>query len=353
MKAGIAGAGIMGQLMAFVLVNAGWEVTMFDNTDGRNCSETAAGLLTPMAELEKCDEVIHRMGLAALTAHWPEIIRLLRADIYFKTSGSLLLAHARDRKDLQRFSAVIAAKLAAGQMPRQLDYTAITSLEAEITRFDEAFYLPDEGQIDSQQLLLVLTKYLNEHDVAFHRQTLVNETAPGCIIASGRKYQYDVVFDCRGLGAKTIFPALRGIRGELVWLHAPDVRITRPIRFLHPRYSLYIVPRPDQCYIIGASEIEAEDTSPISVQTLLELLTAAYAVHPGFSEARLLRTATQCRPTLPHHSPAVQSSNGLIAINGLYRHGFLIAPTLASEVLNYLQRGTSALCYPQLWKAVA
>lgn len=163
-------------------------------------------------------------------------------------------------------------------------------------------------------------------------------------------HQFDLVLDCRGMGAKDIFADLRGVRGELIWLHAADVFIARPIRFLHPRYNLYIVPRPEQIYLIGASEIEANDTTPISVHTTLELLTAAYCVHANFGEARIIKTVTHCRPTLTDHLPKIKYADGFLAVNGLSRHGFLLAPALAMEVMRWIEAGISAVCYPQLWE---
>ena len=50
------------------------------------------------------------------------------------------------------------------------------------------------------------------------------------------------------------------------------------------------------------------------------------------------------------HLPKIQFSKGLIAINGLYRHGYLIAPTLIDDVLNYLNKGLSNVRYPELWE---
>jgi len=70
------------------------------------------------------------------------------------------------------------------------------------------------------------------------------------------------------------------------------------MRVVHPRYPLYVAPKPNRVYVIGATEIESEDMSPASVRSTLELLSAAYAVHSGFAEARILEVATQCRDRL-------------------------------------------------------
>lgn len=365
MKAGIAGAGIMGRLLAFHLVNAGCEVTLFDqnsHTENYSCSMVAAGLLTPVSELDKAEGLIFQLGQAALNTHWPHILGQLSDAIYFQQSGTLTLAHPNDRAELAHFTDRISRQLdQLDQLDRceestthahyqKLTQTQIKQLEPELEKFQEGYYFPHEGHIDSQALFHALGKYLHQQQVIWHDSTEVTAVAPFKISVSHETHEFDHVFDCRGLGAKSVFTDLRGVRGELIWLHAPAVQITRPLRFLHPRYSLYIVPRPQNIYLIGASEIESEDEKPITVKTSLELLTAAYYVHPGFAEAHIIRSATHCRPTLSHHLPKIKATSGLIAINGLYRHGYLIAPTIAYDVLQWLNKDSRAIHYPQLWE---
>ena len=145
-----------------------------------------------------------------------------------------------------------------------------------------------------------------------------------------------MTIDCRGLGAKPVWPTLRGIRGEVARVHAPGIGLTRPVRLLHPRYPLYIAPKQNDLYVIGATEVEGEDMSPVSVRSALELLSAAFSVHPGFGEARILELNSQCRPTLPDHRPAlVWDGAATVRVNGLYRHGYMIAPEVADEAVSF------------------
>ena len=358
MKAGIVGAGIMGRLLAFALLKAGHHVDLYDQNDrlqNLNCSQAAAGLLTPLAELEKSDILIYQLGRDALKEHWPAVLQQLNHPVYFQSKGSLILAHPRDRVDLVRFVDVIKTKLQDDKNEishscQKLNQDEIALFEPEIAKFDGAYYFPEEGHLDNQALLLSLGMHLNEKGVRWHDNINVTDVAPNRLIINGERMEYDMVFDCRGMGAKSVFTHLHGIRGELIWLHAPDVSIQRPIRFLHPRYAIYIVPRPENKYIIGASEIHSDDHSEISVKSILELLSAAYYLHPGFGEARILKTVTHCRPTLPHYLPAIRYIDGLIAINGLYRHGFLIAPALVADVMLFLEHGLSSLRYPVIWE---
>ena len=113
---------------------------------------------------------------------------------------------------------------------------------------------------------------------------------------------------------------------------------------MHPRYPLYIAPKEDHLFVIGATEIESDDMSPASVRSTLELLSAAYTVHSGFAEARIVEIASQCRPTLPDNLPAVRRlSERVLEVNGLYRHGFMISPALLDVVLELLTTGDCAL----------
>jgi glycine oxidase len=381
MNAGIVGGGIMGQLMAFHLINAGWCVSLFDKNSVDNCSQAAAGLLTPLAELARNDSLIFQLGKEALSHHWPALLKQLKAPVYFKNEGSIIISHPRDQADLKHFVEIIEEKFdntvvaslekqsrpyssqsldchiapllattTYGKAPLHfLNHTQLTALEPDLSKFETGYYFEGEGQIDNQHLLTALKEYLISKNVMWFSNIEVTHIGPHEITTREKKYSFNWVFDCRGLAAKEPFQDLSSLRGELIWLHAPDLHLARPVRFIHPRYSLYIVPRPEQIYLIGATEIESEDFSEISVQSTLELLTAAYAVSSKFAEARILKTVTQCRPTLANRLPKIKQTKGLIAINGLYRHGFLIAPTLALEVMSWLG-STNASYYPTLWE---
>lgn len=343
MKAGIAGAGLVGRLLALQLLKKGWDVTLFDRDHYQgtlSCAMAAAGMLTPIAEVENSDHTIMALGQRSLQ-RWPEIIREVNRPVYFQQTGSLLLAHRQDEAELERIIRLINTKLliepAFSEKPYQpLQQNDILQLEPELSTFYSGLYLPIEGQIANDELMNALQHTLLENGVTWHIQQTVHDVKPGKIILEQDSPLFDMAFDCRGLGAKTNFSDLRGIRGETIWCHAPDVNISRPIRLLHPRYRLYIVPRPNQHYIIGSSEIESEDLSPISVRSTLEFLSAAYSLHKGFAEARILQTRVNCRPVLPDNLPRIKYTDGFMAINGLYRHGFLIAPALIDDALQRL-----------------
>ena len=350
MNAGIVGAGIMGRLLALALIQKGWQVTLFEKENNTGCSHAAAGLLAPITELDKNALIIYQMGKVALGKIWPKIISTLAIPLYFKKLGTLVLSHPNDRSELTHFTNILSKNLTADERGTLLVSKEIAKLEPELNQFSESYFASEEGHIDSQQLLEELEVALVRKAVEWCDNTFVSKIEPKKITIKSKKRKFDFTFDCRGLGASSTFPALRGIKGELIWVHAPSVTISRPIRLLHPRYNLYLVPRPDNIYILGASELETNCLTPISVRTTLELLSAAYYLHPGFADAHIIKTVVHLRPTLPNHQPEIQYTDGMVAVNGLYRHGFLIATTLCEDIMRFLEGGISSVNFPTIWK---
>jgi glycine oxidase len=150
-------------------------------------------------------------------------------------------------------------------------------------------------------------------------------------------------------------PDLRGVRGEMVVVHSTDVSLQRPVRMLHPRLPLYIVPRGNGLFMIGATMIESERQGPVSVRSAVELLNAAYALHPAFGEAEIVELGADLRPAFPDNLPRLRRSGRVLHVNGLFRHGFLLAPFLAQRTadaaLSMLSSETNHADFPQRRRA--
>jgi glycine oxidase len=353
MHVGIVGAGIMGLVLAQRLSRLGWGVSLFEQNAAilaaNNCSYAAAGLLTPTCEMDKANPLIFALGQQGLQDYWPVILSQLTQPVFFQQNGCIVVHYPQDHNEWSHFELIISSKL-SHHNSILLDKNSLANLEPGLQKFAKGYFFPHEGQIDAQEILMGLATDLQASGMTFYSNTTVIQVESFQVKTSHGAYSFDWVFDCRGLGAKQIFKYLRAIRGELLWLHAPEVHLQRPIRLLHPRYSFYIVPRPGNIFLVGATELEAEDYGEISLRTTLELLSSVYCLNSGFAEARILKTVTQCRPALPSNLPAIKSREGLTAINGLYRHGFLIAPSLAEEVLRGILGKKNQLHYPQLWE---
>jgi glycine oxidase len=313
----IIGAGIAGAWQALLFAQAGHCVTLHERSDAAmmlSTSHWAGGMLAPHCESELAEPLISRLGLRAL-----DLWRRELPDTPF--NGSLVVAHARDRNDFERF-----ARLTSGH--RRLDAKGLAELEPSLEgRFREGLFFAEEGHVEPRRVL----PKLHERIVAAGGTIKFNsDPSPSDI--------QGIVIDCRGLAARDDQPELRGVKGELILIETDEVELARPVRLIHPRWPLYVIPREDNLFMLGATSIEAEDTG-VSVRSALELLGAAYAVHPAFAEARIVEFGSGLRPAYPDNLPRITIDKGRVQVNGLYRHGFLIAPALAELTLAYVERG--------------
>lgn len=313
----IIGAGIAGAWQALLFAQAGHAVTLHERGDADMTDATshwAGGMLAPYCEAEVSEPIISRLGLRSL-----DIWRRELPDTPF--NGSLVVAHPRERNDFERF-----ARMTEGH--RRLDAAGLAEVEPSLEgRFRDALFFPTEGHVEPRRVLPKLHERI--------------KAAGGTI-----KFDSDVtagdldgiVIDCRGLSARDERPELRGVKGEMILIETAEVQLARPVRLIHPRWPLYVIPREDNLFMLGATSIEAEDTG-VSVRSALELLGAAYAVHPAFGEARIVEFGSGLRPAFPDNLPRIGIRGNTISVNGLYRHGFLIAPALAELTLSFVERG--------------
>ncbi|WP_157019532.1 glycine oxidase ThiO [Mesorhizobium xinjiangense] len=312
MQVFIRGAGVAGLTLAHELTVRGASVTVADirTAIAGNASWLAGGMLAPWCERESAEEAVLTLGRAA--ADWWDgalpghVVR----------NGTLMVAPARDAAELSRF----AARTGGFQW---LEGTQVAELEPDLAgRFRQALFFAGEAHLDPRVALLALYDRLEAAGVRF---------------ASGRQAadvlerdgNWDIVADCTGMASRQA--GLRGVRGEMLILHAPDVTLSRPVRLLHPRFPVYVVPRADHHFMVGATMIESEDRGPVTARSMMELLNAAYSLHPAFGEARIVETGVGIRPAYADNLPRMRRDGRRLTINGLYRHGFLLAPAMARQ----------------------
>jgi glycine oxidase len=318
----VLGAGVAGLTCAVELAERGVDVEVVDRAErlgAASCSWYAGGMLAPWCELENAEPLIAKLGLESI-AWWRE--RLPGTAL----NGSLVVAHGRDGGELTQFSR-------RTQQFEWLDGEAVARLEPDLGgRFNKALFFKDEGHLDPRTSLEFLARRLEELRVPI-RFGVTLAVAPACWGTPSSARQ---IIDCTGLAAREVLTDLRGVKGEMVLLKLRDISLSRPVRVLHPRMPLYIVPRGDGLFMVGATMIESDQPTRISARSMLELLSAAYALHPAFGEAEIVEIGTGVRPAFPDNLPRVAWHNDTLYVNGLFRHGFLLAPALARRVAGIL-----------------
>lgn len=355
----VIGAGILGLWQALTLARAGHRVTLIEASGGADpfaatASRYAGAMLAPDCEGEAAPEIVRQHGHAGLKL-WRQVYP------HLVEAGTLVLAQPRDRSEITRF-----ARMTGGHT--ELDADAVGRLEPDLKgRFASGLYFADEAHMETPAAMHFLLDAARAAEVnvrlgAMASATELAEAAsltlsagavregrattgagfsalPAGAAREGRATTGALVVDCRGLGARGDIAGLRGVRGERVVVRARDVTLARPVRLLHPRHPLYVVPWPEHVFMIGATVIESEDDGPATVRSALELMGIAYALHPGFGEAEILEFGAGLRPAYADNVPRVTREQGgrVLRVNGAYRHGFLLAPVLAEVVASVLR----------------
>ncbi|MBO0903866.1 FAD-dependent oxidoreductase [Jiella sonneratiae] len=309
MEITVIGAGVAGLATAVTLAERGAAVTLHERSQtlGENAASwLAGGMLAPYCEAESADPSIVEPGLAAI-GWWaervPDVVR----------GGTLVVAPAREGADLDRFRRRTRRGLPLGG-------AEIAALEPDLAgRFDRGLHFPAEAHLDPRRALAALGERLGTLGGTLRLGSPVEaETATG-----------DVVVDCRGIGAGD--PGIRSVRGEMLVLRTDEIRLSRPVRLLHPRFPVYVVPRAGGRFMVGATMIESEASGGPTLRAAVELMSAAYALHPAFAEAEVIEMKAGRRPAFPDNLPRVERRGRIVSVNGLYRHGFLLGPDCAAR----------------------
>ncbi|CAA6816959.1 MAG: Glycine oxidase ThiO (EC [uncultured Thiotrichaceae bacterium] len=360
MKLAIVGAGLAGRLLTWRVISHCRElgkpvsVTLCDrqSRDFVGTGLIAAAMVAPYTEAVTTDPATQALGTvsADLWRKWlPELEAATGQLIHFNQQGTLVVAHPADLADWQRFKSKAENTLPTGAM-QHLNAQAIRQAEPELSgAFSQALYFPEEGVIDNAALYTALNTWFDEAPEVtwlegvecgyFPEADATDQRSAGSAPIAQQGYldatktHFDYVFDCRGNDARPDLASLRSVRGEILRVYAPEVSLNRSIRLMHPRYPLYIAPRPDHHYVIGATQIESDDSGSVTIRSALELLSALYSLHTGFAEARIESLQAGLRPAFNDNLPRIVREQQLIRVNGLFRHGYLFAPALIDEVI--------------------
>lgn len=312
----IIGAGVAGLWAARACLQRGLRPRLIDRAGApgaHGCSWWAGGMLAPECEgaLAEAPVVAHGRRAAAL---WSQVTNVA-------ARGTLVLAPERDRAELDRFAA-----RTTGHAP--CDGDGLAALEPDLGgRHRRGLFFASEAHLDPRQALADLVAALAAQGVTVETGALAAEDVQGPVI------------DCRGLAARDAIEGLRGVRGEMLVLRSDEIGLSRPVCLLHPRHPLYVVPRAGGLFMLGATQIETAAPSGVTARSALELLSAAYALDPRFAEAEIIEMGADLRPAFADNVPRILPRGQVLYLNGLFRHGFLMAPALAEQAANFLSTG--------------
>lgn len=196
----------------------------------------------------------------------------------------------------------------------------------------------EAGRIDTKKLVEVYRAYLKtENKIQFknfeHQQIKFKEHH-----LEYKEFITDRIVFCEGFGMmKNLFfnyLPLNEVKGELIIIHAPDLDINFLIKS-----TLFVLPLGNHLYKVGATFNWSDKTSNPSeegktelVEKLEKVLTVPY---------KIVAQTAGIRPTVRDRRPLVgmhPAYNRLAILNGLGTRGVMIAPTVAKQLFNNLEK---------------
>lgn len=323
----------MGMCAAYTLVSRGFSVTLYDGAalpSHDNASALAGGMLAPYSEIDLMTPAFIQAGLSGID-FWRQFSKDMNICDAFYEGGSLLIAHSQDRHLLERFAGHLPDMNRESGDWERLDSASLHRCEPALpASFQNALHLKGEAAIDPLPAMHAIVLFLQAQGGG--RFSFVQENIAPHDIAN----RYAFVLDCRGFGAAADQSALRGVKGEVALVRNPDFMLRHVVRLMHPRYPLYIVPRADHHFLIGATQIESSEGCHVSIRSAMELMSALYSLHPSFGDAEIVHIKAGIRPAYPDNLPRITRSGNVISCNGLFRHGYLLSPVIAQVVADVI-----------------
>lgn len=356
----VVGAGVIGLSIAWRAARRGLTVVLADPQPGRGASHAAAGMLTPVSELQYGEESLLRLNMDS-AARYPAFAAELEdasgLPSGYRACGTLAVAlDADDRavlKDLHAFQSRLG-----------LASTWLTSRECR--RFEPmlspavagGLHVEGDHQIDNRRLVAALLAACEREPGITLRPAratallTAGDRATGARLDDGTDVSAGQVVIAAGCWSNAVdglppglLPPIRPVKGEILRLHVPDAYrpfLSHNVRGVVKGGSMYLVPRADGELVIGATENDLGYDTKVTAGGVYELLRDARELVPGVTELPLVETHAGLRPGTPDNAPLIGRTglDGLIAATGHYRHGILLTPVTADAVAELLADGT-------------
>lgn len=130
---------------------------------------------------------------------------------------------------------------------------------------------------------------------------------------------------------------LNGTKGELLIINAPELKIDFVLKS-----SVFLIPIGEDNYIVGATYNWTDKTNAATMEAREELLRKLNTFL--LCKYQVIEQVAGIRPTVIDRRPLVGNHNkhkNIFVLNGLGTRGVMIAPYIANQLYNYIEKGIS------------
>ncbi len=328
----IVGSGLAGILFCEVLKQHGKTFVVIDN-NSQQSSTVAGGLYNPVI-LKRFTEVWKaKEQLNLALPMYQELERTLHVKLNYQVPIYRIFASIEEQNNW--FAACDKPNLS-----EFLSTTLIQNTNKAITcnyGFGEVL---QTGRIHTSALI---SKY---KDQLKNKEALIKETfdydslqIENNITYKAIEAKHIVFAEGFGLQQNSFFKylPLKPTKGELLTIYAPNLKIDYILKS-----SVFIMPLGDDLYLVGATYEWEDLTNTTTKKAKLELLNKLKTVLK--CEFKVIDQVAGIRPTVKDRRPLVgqhPEHNNVFVLNGLGTRGVIIAPYVAHQLYNFIEKGLS------------
>jgi glycine oxidase len=349
----VVGGGVIGLAVAWRAAQRGLRVVVLERGDlGEGTTFVAAGMIAPVSEARSTEQALLELNLRSARAYPGFVSELAQAsglDPGFLACGTM--AAARDRDEAEALERELALRQSLGLPVQRLLPSAARRIEPALApALRLGLDVPDDHAIDPRQLVAALAAAADRGGaelrtgVVVESVQCVGDRVEGVQLAGGERVRAEHVVIAGGVWSGQIdgIPEvarvpLRPVKGQIMHLHDPagPGLLGHALRIMAPG-GLYVVPRGDGRYVLGATVEERGFDTTVTAGALFELLRDATELLPGLSELVIDELIAGLRPATPDNAPALGPAAGVTGLHwavGHYRHGVLLTPVTAELVV--------------------
>ncbi|MBV9594335.1 MAG: glycine oxidase ThiO [Actinobacteria bacterium] len=343
----VVGGGVIGLGIAWRCRQRGLDVLVVDPAPGSGASRTAAGMLTPVTELNYDEEDLLRLGIESARrypAFVDELQQATRTDLSYRRTGTV--AAAWDSADLAGLADLNALHHRLGLNAELVSGRELRSLEPLLAPgLPGGLFAAEDHQVDNRRLhqaLLALQPKIVHREVT--QLIEQDDRIVGVSLDDGSSVGGATTVLAAGAWSARLDPTIgvRPVKGQTIRLHSSEL-FAHVIRAAIKGSSVYVAQRAHGEIVVGASSEEAGFDMIARTGPVYELLRDAQSVLPSLSEAEFVEVSTSLRPGSLDNAPVLGRAprDGLVHASGHYRNGILLTPVTADTIAELVATGVT------------
>ena len=350
----IVGSGISALSIALEAQNRGLRVCLLQKHRSGSASQAAAGMLTPMFEVDSAQKSLLSFCVQSARRYpqWiSDIEQQSNISCGYQSNGTLLVALYQDH--LSELEQMEAFQHALGLQTERLSKREVQRREPALaSRQVGALWAKDDHRVEPRKLMNAIKKIVMEKGGDFYNYQdlqFLNEGNHilGChisdeLVIQGR--QYIIAEGAWSMEFDKELP-LRPVKGQYIIAKGLSELLSCTIR----TPDVYIVPRANGLYYIGATMEEEGFAQHKTAGAALDLLYHTWQVFRGVYEMEIVEHGVGFRPALLDNQPLYDktSFDNAFICTGQYRHGVLIAPSGAQLMVDILEGKIGTSPFPK------